>query len=190
MKIGLFGGSFDPIHLGHLITAQSVIEKRNLDRIVFMPCYISPHKLDYEYIPAIHRFNMIKIAIEKTSYFMVSDFEINRQQVSYTVDTVLELKKIYEEVELIIGYDNLLVFDKWKEPDVLVKNVKLLVMNRKTNNMDINKNKYFDNAIFIDTPTIEISSTEIRQRVKKGLDIKFMVGKKVQDYIIKNNLYK
>ncbi|PJA96579.1 MAG: nicotinate (nicotinamide) nucleotide adenylyltransferase [Ignavibacteriales bacterium CG_4_9_14_3_um_filter_34_10] len=190
MKIGLFGGSFDPIHVGHLMTAQSVIEKRNLDKIIFMPCYISPHKLDNFYIEAKHRFNMIKLAIDGTDYFTVSDFEINRPQISFTIDTVLELKKIYQEIELIIGYDNLLVFDKWKEPDLLVQNVKLLVMKRKTNDDSTKKNKFFEHAIFIDTPTIEISSTEVRSRIKAGLDAKFMLGEKVQDYIIKNNLYK
>lgn len=189
MRAGLFGGSFDPIHLGHLITAQSVLEKRNLDKIIFMPCYISPFKTEYKYIDASHRLRMIQLAIESKSYFEVSDFEIKKANISYTIETILEMKRHFEAIELIIGYDNLLTFDKWKEPDLIIQNAKLIVMNRKNENNG-EKNIYFNKAIFVDTPVIEISSTEIRERVKQNKDVSFLVGERVNKYILENNLYK
>ncbi|GAB4130600.1 MAG: nicotinate-nucleotide adenylyltransferase [Ignavibacteriales bacterium] len=189
MKVGLYGGSFDPIHLGHLITAQYVLEERNLARIIFMPCYISPLKTDYNYIPAVHRLKMIQLAIESFSSFEVSDFEIQKENISYTIETILELRKQFNHIELIIGYDNLLVFDKWKDPDLILQNAKLIVMKRKFSETS-RKNIYFEQAIFIDTPLIEISSTSIRERVKQNKDISFLVGDKVNKYILENNLYK
>lgn len=188
-KIGIFGGTFDPIHVGHLITTQYVLEQRKLDKIIFIPCYISPHKTDQNATNPVHRLNMLRLAIEGISYFDISDFEIRKGNISYTYDTILELKKTYNYIELIIGYDNLIVFDKWHKPDEILDLVKLVVMKRVIDKEIETKNKFFEKAIILDTPTIEISSTNIRERVKNKLPISFLVPKKVEEYIIKNNLY-
>ena len=189
-KVGIFGGTFDPIHVGHLITTQKVYEQRELDKILFIPAFISPHKIHKFASPPVHRMNMAKLAIEGLKHFDISDIEINRNEISYTINTITELKTNYDEIELIIGFDNLVVFDKWHQPDELLKMVELVVMKRSFDKELKNIHKYFGEANFVDTPNIEISSTEIRERVNKGLPIDFMVTEKVKDYIKENNLYK
>lgn len=188
-KIGVYGGTFDPIHNGHLITAQAVREIRNLDKIIFIPAFVSPHKLNVISSSNEHRLNMINLAIEGVDYLECSDMEIKRKDISYTIDTLTELKKSYKEIELIIGYDNLFKFDTWKNPQEIVKLVKLVVLKRKSNITGIT-NQYFDKAEFVDTPIIEISGTSIRERVKNNMPIDFLVPDKVKQYIYKNNLYK
>lgn len=189
-KIGIFGGTFDPIHFGHLITTQIVCEKRKLDKIIFIPAFISPHKIRKFASSPAHRSNMTKLAIDGMKNFDVSDIEINKSEVSYTVKTIEELKKQYDEIELIIGYDNLVVFDEWYKPDEILSMVELIVMKRSFDKELKSIHKYYGEAVFVDTPNIEISSTEIRERVNKGLPINFMVPEKVNDYINENNLYK
>jgi len=118
--IGIIGGSFDPIHIGHLITAQSVLEKRKLDKIIFIPCHVSPHKLQNKTTDANYRMEMVKIAIESNPNFTFSDFEIKMNKVSYTVETLEHFSTIYENIDFIIGYDNLINFNQWKNPDKIV----------------------------------------------------------------------
>lgn len=188
-KIGIFGGTFDPIHFGHLITAQAVLEKRNLDKIIFVPSFISPHKINYQYSEPNHRMNMTKLATESNPKFAVSDFEINRSEISYTYNTLLEFSKTYEDMELIIGFDNLVVFDLWHKPDEILNLVKLVVMKRTYDKEIKSPNKYFGKAEFVDTPTIEISATEIRERITKQISVEYYIPSKVVDYIKMNNLY-
>jgi nicotinate-nucleotide adenylyltransferase len=190
VKVGVFGGTFDPIHNGHLITAQAVKEIRGLDKIIFIPCHISPHKTDMFTAPDGHRLNMINLALRDVPYFEASSIEIDKQEVSYTVDTLRELKKEYEELELIIGYDNILKFDTWKSPDEIMDIAKLIVLKRKVDtDLSRTMNKYFGMAEFVDTPVIEISATEIRRRVKGNLPINFLVPPQVASYIQENKLY-
>lgn len=191
-KAGIFGGTFDPVHLGHLITAQSVLEQRHLDKIIFMPCYVSPHKTGNTTSSPLHRMNMVKLAIEKYASFTLSDYEINKEGVSYTIDTITYLRKSYDEIELIIGYDSLVNFESWKEPDKLVELAKLIVMKRNNTGSSTKEkaNRFFNNAILVDTPVIDISSTLIRDRIKNGLPVDFLLPEKVLKYINDNNLYK
>lgn len=188
-KVGVFGGTFDPIHMGHLITAQSVRELRELDKIIFIPAFISPHKSNAEPSSTLHRLNMIKIAIEDVPFFECSDIEIKKGGVSYTVDTLRELKKIYDEIEFIIGYDNIFSFNKWKDPDEILKLAKIIVLKRKSSQPPPFEDKYYHQAIFVQTRGIEISATDIRERVKRGQPIHYLVPQKVKEYIFKNNLY-
>ncbi len=188
-KIGILGGTFDPIHFGHLINAQFVLENRNLDKIIFVPNFISPHKLHYEYSSPEHRFNMLKLAIEPHPQFEISDFEIKRDEISYTIETVYEFSKLYDEIELIIGFDNLITFDTWEKSDEIIKLADLIVMKRTYDKEIKSPHKYFGEAIYVDTPTIEISSTDIRNRVNKNLPIDFFVPHTVKNYILKNSLY-
>ncbi len=188
-KVGIFGGTFDPIHNGHLITAQSVFEKRKLDKLILIPCHISPHKQDKKSIAPEHRLEMLKLAFENQPGFEVSDYEIRKGDVSYTYNTILEMKKRYTDLELIIGYDNLVKFDKWRYPDEIVKLVKLIVLKRRLDKEENSKNKYFENATIIDTPVIDISSTNIRYRLQKGLSIDYFVPAKISQYIKDHNLY-
>lgn len=189
-KIGIYGGTFDPIHLGHLITAQAVLEIRKLDKIIFIPSFISPHKKDRITSAPQHRLNMLKLAIKEIPYFDFNSLEIKRKNLSYTIDTIRELKCEYKNIELIIGYDNLLTFDMWKDPDKILKLTKLIVLRRKIKEENFSTNKYFKSAVFVDTPLIEIYGTDIRKRVRAGTTINFLVPQKVKAYIYKYNLYK
>jgi nicotinate-nucleotide adenylyltransferase len=187
--VGIFGGTFDPVHIGHLITAQAVKEIRNLEKIIFIPAYISPHKTEAEILSGEHRLNMVKLSIGNIPYFDLSDIEIKRESVSYTIDTLKELKKIYNKIELIIGYDNIFDFNTWKDPDEIMEIVDLIVLRRKTAVEPVTVDKYYHDAIFVDTPAIEISSSEIRQRAADKLPLDFLVHPKVKEYICNFNLY-
>ena len=187
--IGIMGGSFDPVHIGHLITAQSVLEKRNLEKIIFVPCYISPHKVGFNSTEHIHRLEMVKLATSTNPKFEVSDYEIKKGDISFTVDTVEYFKGIYDEIDLIIGFDNLVSFDNWKEPDRIIEMANLVVLKRSNFSASFSLHSYFAKAIFVDTPIIEISSTMIRERVKKNKFFDYFVPKEVAEYIKENKLY-
>jgi nicotinate-nucleotide adenylyltransferase len=189
MKIGIFGGSFDPVHNGHLITAVAVKEIRGLDKIIFIPSFIAPHKIGRESTSPMHRIEMLKWAINGIPFFGYSDYEINKQGISYTIDTIKYLKNDHDDIELIIGYDNLLDFKSWKDPDELLNLVKLVVLKRKIESETIQKDKYYNAAEIINTPTVDISGTDIRERVRKKLPINFLVPEAVMEYIYRFNLY-
>jgi nicotinate-nucleotide adenylyltransferase len=188
--VGILGGTFDPIHPGHLITALALVEIRKLEKIIFIPCNISPHKQKIIHSDPKHRLNMVNLAIKGIPYFESSDIDIKRGGISYMVDTLSELKKILNRLELIIGYDNIEKFYTWKEPDKLLKFAKLIVMRREIEKEILYRDKYYKSAIFVKTPAIDIKATEIRKRVKNNLPIDFLVTKEVKNYISKNNLYK
>lgn len=187
-KIGIYGGTFDPIHLGHLITARSVKEIRDLTEIIFIPASTSPLKQENKSAPPIHRLEMTKLAVKNYNDFSVSDFEIKNKGISYTIDTIKHFKNIYKNIELIIGYDNFLVFDKWYKWEEIIDLVDIIVLKRfyeepiapKTNS---------DKFIFVDSPTIQINSTLIRERNAKDLPIDFQVTPEVLKYIKENDLY-
>jgi nicotinate-nucleotide adenylyltransferase len=188
-KVGIFGGTFDPIHLGHLITAQSVREIRKLEKIIFIPAFISPHKSDAKTSSAEDRLIMIKLAIEGIPFFDYSDMEIKKDGVSFTIDTLKELKNSYDELEFIIGYDNIFSFNTWKDPDEILKLTKIIVLKRKSSHPPQFEDKYYQQAVFVQTRGIEISATDIRERVKNEMPINFLVPPAVMEYIYKHKLY-
>jgi nicotinate-nucleotide adenylyltransferase len=188
-KVGIFGGTFDPIHLGHLITAQSVREIRGLDKVIFIPAFISPHKSEVKTSSPEDRLNMIKLAIEGVSFFDYSDIEIQKGGVSYTVDTPRELKSKYDQIEFIIGYDNIFTFHTWKDPDEILKLTKVVVLKRRSSHPPPFEDKYVRQAEFVETRGIEISATDIRERVKNEMPINFLVPPNVMEYIYKHKLY-
>ncbi len=189
-KVGIFGGTFDPIHHGHLITAQSVREIRDLDKIIFIPSFISPHKADVNSASPEHRMNMLKLAAEEVDFFEVSDYEIRKEGISYTIDTLKEFRKKYDELEFIIGYDNIFKFHTWKNPDEIMKITKILVLKRKSSLPPPHEDKYVKSALFVETRGIEISATDIREKVMQGMPIHYLVPEKVKEYIYNFNLYK
>ncbi|PIW70492.1 MAG: nicotinate (nicotinamide) nucleotide adenylyltransferase [Ignavibacteriales bacterium CG12_big_fil_rev_8_21_14_0_65_30_8] len=186
--IGIFGGTFDPIHLGHLICAQYVFETRELEKIIFVPCNKSPHKKDIISANSNNRIEMIKLSISEIPYFVCSDFEIKQDDISYTVDTLIHFKKKYENLELIIGEDNFNTFNSWKDPNKIIELAKVIVLkrDRRENHQE---NIYEKSVVYLDSPNIEISATNIRNRIKNKQSINFLVPEKVQNYIYDNNLY-
>ena len=186
--VGIFGGTFDPIHLGHLICAQYVFEKRELEKIIFIPCKTSPHKTNATSAESLHRLEMIKLAIADIPYFDYSDFEINKKEISYSVDTLLHFKKKYENLELIIGEDNFSSLDTWKQPEKIIELSTIIVLQRNIS-VTPNKNKFTKSVVYLNSPIIDISATDIRDKIKNNKPINFLVKEKVRLYIYSNNLY-
>jgi nicotinate-nucleotide adenylyltransferase len=193
MKIGIFGGTFNPPHYGHLIVAEFIREEVGLDKIIFIPCSIPPHKQNNEYLSQIaspeHRFEMVKLAIIGNKFFEVSDIEINRGGVSYTIDTVNYFVSNFPEEKfyLLIGADQFAEFHTWRKPDEIVQKVNLIVFNRP--GFVIPKTEFSKFATFITIPNIEISASTIRKRIRHGKSIKYLVPPAVEEYIFVNKLY-
>ena len=187
-KIGIFGGTFDPIHIGHLITARSVKEIRNLSEIIFVPANTSPLKQNVKSVAPAHRLEMTKLATAKFSDFSVSDFEIANNGISYTINTIKYFKEQYGNIELIIGYDNFLVFNKWYKWKEITELVDIVVLKR-FYEKPIEPKVSSDSFNFVESPTIQINSTNIRKRIFNNLPIDLLVTPEVHKYIEENKLY-
>ncbi|MGC8941258.1 MAG: nicotinate-nucleotide adenylyltransferase [Sulfurihydrogenibium sp.] len=204
--IALFGGSFDPVHLGHLRIAEDVREFFGLEKVIFVPAYLSPLK-DSTNASAEDRLNMLNIATKDNPFFEVSDYEIKKGGKSYTVETAEYYRKILPyKPTFILGTDSILTFHKWKSPEKLLEIANFIVVGRgkdsfkmvshylkKMFNYDsiyYNEKSIGNGVYFFDSRRVDISSTEIRERVKLGKSIKYLTHHGVEDYILKNNLYK
>lgn len=194
MKIGILGGTFNPVHNAHLLIAETARGQYGLDRIIFITSGTPPHKSDFA--AAKHRFNMTRLAIEGNDVFSDDSFEIDRQERSYTVHTLEYLKDKYPSDELffIIGEDSLADLPTWYKPDEILKLANLLVFARTSDGslqdtIKIMRKKYGENIFPINSPIIGISSTDIRQRIKNGKTVRDMVPDKVIRYIKENGLY-
>ena len=192
MKLGIFGGTFDPVHHGHLIVAEYVRERIGLDRVLFIPALIPPHKTDAPVTSPAHRLAMLREGTKSNPFFQVSDMEIERGGVSYTVDTLRLMgeENATDEFFLLIGADNLMEFRSWKEPDEIVKRAKLVVMNRPGFAGGPSDPSLPKDIIQCPVPSIDISATEIRGRVQKGLTISYLVPPSVSRYIGRHRLYR
>ncbi len=190
MKAGILGGSFDPVHNGHLITSTILREQRALDKIILVPCFISPHKQDKNYTDAFHRIKMLELAVKNKRFYEICDFEIRKGGISYTYDTLIHLKAKYDDLELIIGMDNFKVFSRWKYPEKIIELVNIVVMERKSDQSDLKALPFYHDVRFTNTPRIDISSSNIRERLKSNFSIDYFVPEDVNNYIIRNNLYR
>ncbi len=196
-RYGILGGSFNPPHIGHSILAENVREQLFLDRVVFVPSGRHALKDGDTLISAEHRLNMANIAFGGNENFEVSDIEIEKSKTgvtNYTVDTLMSLYDRYKndfiKLYLIIGIDNLIEFPKWKNPDKLFALSEVIVMNRPgflVQDVDV---EYSRKARYLSVPMLDISSTDIRNRIKSGKSVKYLVDEKVEKYIIENGLYK
>lgn len=191
MKLGIFGGTFNPPHLGHLIVAESVREQLKLDRLFFVPSYSPPHKFNLQIALPSQRFEMVQLSVHNNKYFSVSDIEIKRQGKSYSIDTIHSMSLSFPRAQIyfIIGMDNLIDFPQWKLPNEIISRVELIVMNRPGYDREV-KNEFSRYANFIKVPHLDISSTDIRRRVKMERSIRYLVNEEVEKYIIRKGLYK
>ncbi len=193
MKIGLFGGAFDPVHCGHLIIAQFVKDELGLDRIIFVPAGNPPHKqLEAS---ALRRYEMLALAIAGTPYFEISDFEVKSPSVSYTVDTVENFKSKLgldrEELFLIIGSDNFVDLSMWKEPNRIMEQCQIVVFPRNGDDWTKAPEHFRKQAIYLrDAPLLQISATQIRLFVKQNRAIRYLVPRAVEDFIASMKLYR
>ncbi|HCX65876.1 MAG TPA: nicotinic acid mononucleotide adenylyltransferase [Eubacteriaceae bacterium] len=198
LKIGILGGSFNPIHLGHLLLAESARDKLGLDKVLFIPTGSHPFK-DAENDPGSeHRYEMTRLAIEDNPKFDLSDIEVHRQGYTYTIDTLRELDKTYKEDELyfITGADIVFEIDAWKSAPEVLERVTLVTTFRPGHDQDRLDARIrdlmdlYDAKIYkLHTPEMDISSSEIRSRVKHGYSFIYLVPKKVESYIKEKGLY-
>ncbi|MCK5032590.1 MAG: nicotinate-nucleotide adenylyltransferase [Calditrichia bacterium] len=193
-KIGLFGGTFDPIHIGHLVVAESVLNELSLDNIYFIPAHKHALKSNKKITSPEIRLELLKTALKDFSYFAISDIELKSSNVSFTIDTLKNFK-VYEKlsnVELfyIIGFDNLSELHLWKDNEKIMEMAQFVVLIRQGGHDEHLINKYKNRIIVPKSPQIDISSTLIRQRIKENKLWKSMVTPAVQKYIIRHNLYK
>lgn len=198
-RVGILGGTFDPIHYAHLILAEQAMEQFELDSVLIMPSAVPPHKDNQEVTSAFHRSRMVQLAIEDNSHLKYSSFELERQGPTYTSDTLMLLAKEHPECEyfFILGADSLFYLDKWHKPEQILSNAVILAAVRGDaekkdleKQIKILKKRYPVCQIeILDTPHIEISSTMIRENVSQGKTIKYYVPKDVEKYIYQQKLY-
>lgn len=198
-KVGIMGGTFNPIHNRHLFLAEHACGQAGLDYVVFMPTRIPPHKPNENIVSADHRLNMTGLAIEGNPHFVLSDMEIKRSGTTYTADTLRILKENEPGTEyyFIVGADSFMAMLDWMEPRTIFELSTVIVGGRdqytrqQLDEMAEHIKKSFSGrVIFLDMPLIEISSEMIRERVKTGKSIRYYVPDKVESYIIEHNLYK
>jgi len=191
MKICLFGGTFDPPHIGHLLIAQTVCEAENFDKILFIPAFIPPHKNVTTSIE--DRVAMVKLAIRDNPHFECSDVDIIRQGVSYTIDSIQDIKKrsglSSDEIYYLIGSDSLIDFKNWKNPREILNESKVIVAIRPGFRPSDIPHWILQKVHFANIPRFELASSKIRTRWVKGLTIRYMVTLPIWEYINDNSLY-
>ena len=191
MKICLFGGTFDPPHIGHLLISQTICEVEEFDKILFIPAYNPPHKKDIS--PIDYRVKMVKLSISGNPKFELSDIEIKREGISYTIDTIRALKKemnlTRENTYYLMGSDSLLDFHNWREPEAILNECQVIVAIRPGFRPSDIQHWILHRIKFANIPRYEIASTTIRARWIENMTIRYMVTLPVWDYIHENKLY-
>ena len=201
-RIGILGGTFNPIHNTHVKMARAALANYNLSEVWVMPAKIPPNKLGMEIVADSHRYEMVKLALEGENNIFPSDFELLRDDISYTSDTLILLKEKYPDTEfyLLIGGDSVLYLEDWHEPQTIFDNAVILYFSRIGSEDDKCK-EHIENVLkkaFVNVRLAEInfavnsvSSTEIRKHISEGIkDAKKLgINEKVMDYILKNGLY-
>ena len=198
-RVGILGGTFDPIHVGHLMTAEAVRDEYHLDKVIFIPAAVPPHKQNQDVTEAMHRYVMTVLATCSNPNFEVSDIEMNRPGPSYTIDTIRELlERFGEDTEFyfITGADAIQEIHTWDRIEELLEMCHFIGASRQGCLPDVNQIKASFGELGkrkihrLETPELETSSTDIRNRIKKGYSIKYIVPTAVEQYIYKQGLYR
>ncbi len=195
-RLGILGGTFDPIHIGHLIIAEEARARFGLDKVLFVPARISPHKLDDTPADGEHRFRMVEIAVAGNPGFCASRVDLDRPGPSYTVDMLEELRLQFQGADFcfIMGMDSLEHLDKWRQPIRLLRLAHLVVVTRPGHKVSLDALDrrlpgLRDAVSLLDTVNVGISSTDIRERVRRGMSIRYQVPADVYEYIRDRGLY-
>jgi nicotinate-nucleotide adenylyltransferase len=196
-RVGVIGGTFDPIHLGHLIIAEEARTHLNLNRVVFVPAGQPPHKSVHQISSPERRLEMVRLAISNNEHFEVSRVDMDRMGPCYTVDTIRLLQETWgadTEIYFLIGSDSLVDLPTWHQPAQLLRLCHIVAVQRPGHQVDLRElDRLLPGAApaiqQIDTPTLDISSTEIRHRVRKQGSIRYLVPAAVEHYIHQNRCY-
>lgn len=198
-SLGIIGGAFNPIHYGHLIAAECARVEFNLDQVLFVPAHTPPHKEESDILDQAERYRMVEMAVLSNPAFRVSDLELKRAGVSYTVDTLEYFCRHYpsSEIFFIMGLDSLFILDTWKDVERLIQLCRFIIVTRPGYNIKeevgIRKRlpaEFWSQANFLAIPGLDISSSDIRMRVAQGKPIRYMLPETVENYIRQNNIYR
>jgi len=199
IRRGVYGGTFDPIHYGHLICAQMALEEMDLDQVVFVPAGIPPHKDDQSVAPALDRYNMVVLATQDNPRFVVSRVELERPGPSYTVDTVEELRRVWgDQVDIyfIVGADVVAELPDWHEPERLFQLCQFVAVTRPgydsvavEESIRTVQERFHARITLLRTPGTAMSSHEIRARVRSGKSLRYLVPPAVEEYVHSHGLY-
>ena len=193
-RYGILGGTFDPIHIGHLIAAQSSQDALNLDRVLFLPSAHPPHKKETSISPYEIRRKMVELAIQGNPIFEISDLESQRSDPSYTIRTLEDLRSVYPREEfdlfLLIGGDSLVEFSTWRDPEAIFAQITVTVFARPGYDESSAPNVFRENAKWVTMPQIDISSSDIRKRIADERSIRYLVPNKVEEFIFSHGLYR
>jgi len=198
LKIGVFGGTFDPIHIGHVVAANTARKQLDLDIVLFVPCWESPLKASSRPVAARHRLAMVKIGTKRENHFSVSGIEVEREGISYTVETVRDLKGHYRsdaKLYLMVGSDAFKDMHRWRDPERIAEMCDIVVILRPgvedgivDREIKARSQQQVD-PITITGPTVGLSATELRRKIYKGEPVKHLLPLGVGDYIKNNKLY-
>ena len=199
-KIGIFGGSFDPVHNGHIGLAEDALKLVGLEEVLLIPAKLQPFKLDKKMVSGEHRLEMIRLAVENIPGLVPCDYELKQEQISYTYKTLKAISEIYgpeTEIYFITGTDSLLQIHRWKNADELLRNYNFIVGSRpgyKEDELavciDFLKEEYNTNVVKVDNTQFDISSTAIRQLLEAEDSLEGLMPEAVERYIIEHGLYK
>ena len=191
MRIGIYGGSFDPVHYGHLLLAECAREQLELDTVLFMPAATAPHKQQHTATSAAARVEMLKLAIGGHRAFEVSDLEIERGGVSYTVDTLTTLCKQYADAELVllVGADTLVDMPNWKDPEKIVALARIGVVERTGSAIQATALPGAE-VLGVRMPRMDLSSREMRAKVARGESIRYCTPRAVEQFIDAGGFYR
>ncbi len=200
-RIGLFGGSFDPVHVAHLILAECARDQGALEKVLFVPARQAPNKPDVPLAPAGERLRMLQLAVAQNPYFEVSTVELDREEPSYTLLTVRQLKEALGRdcrLCLVVGTDSILDMPHWWHAEELIREVEVLALERP--GFPLRDLRRFRSCFgaeaearirksVVKAPLLEVSATEIRQRLRQGRSIRYLVPERVRDYILAHGVY-
>jgi nicotinate-nucleotide adenylyltransferase len=196
-RIGVIGGTFDPIHYGHLAAAEEARVRVKLEKVLFVVALLPPHKLDEEVTPVEHRSAMVRLGIASNPHFEISCVDVDRPGPSYTVDTISILQEQWgpdTELFFVMGLDSLVEVPTWHQPERLTRLCHLVAVSRPRFEVDMRRLEASVPGIssrveIIGMPEVDISSSDLQRRVKEGLPIKYQVPEAVERYIIEHRLY-